>query len=153
MRKLKAVLGYALAGLALVIVLATLMGMNAWEKLLVDATGVRVSPWFTGDEVVRTVTHGGYETRIHRPVFQALVGERDKGFVQVDWAPADSLPAQLEDAIDYDDDGAVDFLVRLDTGGGRAEVTPVGAGVIGLRGACRLDDGWTVRVDLLNTHR
>lgn len=153
MRKLGAVLGYALAGLALLIVLATLMGMNTWEKLLIDATGVRVSPWFTGDEVVRTVSHGGYETRIHRPVFQALIGERDEGFVQVDWAPADSLPAGLDDAIDYDGDGAVDFLVRLDVGGGKAEVTPLDSDVLGLRGTYRLDDGWAVRVDVRNTRR
>ena len=153
MRKLKALLGYALAGLALVIVLATLMGMSAWEKALVAATGVRVSPWFTGDDVVRTDSHGRYEMRIHRPVFQALIGERDEGFVQVDWAPADSLPAGVEHAVDYDGDGTVDFLVRLDTDQGRADVTPVGPEVLGLRDIYRLDDGWAVRVNLRNTRR
>lgn len=153
MRKLRAVMGYALAGLALVIVLATLMGMNTWEKALVAGTGLRVSPWYTGDEVVRTDSHGRYETRIHRPVFQALIGERDEGFVQVDWAPADSLPAGLDDAIDYDGDGVVDFLVRLDTNAGQAEVTPVEPDVLGLRGTYRLDDGWAVRVDVRNSNR
>jgi hypothetical protein len=153
MRKLGAVLGYALAGLALPIVLVTLMGMNTWEKALVAGTGVRVSPWFTGDDVARVVSHGGYETRIHKPVFQALIGERDEGFVQVDWAPADSVPAGLEEAIDYDGDGTVDFLVRLDTDRGLAEVTPVGPGVLGLRDTYRLDDGWAVRVDVRNTRR
>lgn len=153
MGRLGAVLGYTLGGLALVIVLATFVGFPVWEKALVAGTGVRVSPRFTGDEVVRTVSHGCYETRIHRPVFQALFGERDEGFVQVDWAPADSLPVGLDDAIDYDGDGTVDFVVRVDTGTGRAEVTPVGPEVIGLRSVCRLDDGWAVRVDLRNTHR
>ena len=153
MRKLGAVLGYTLAGLALFVVLATLMGMNTWERLLVDATGVRVSPWYTGDEVVRTVSHGRYETRVHRPVFQALIGERSEGFVQVDWAPADSLPACLEDSLDYDGDGVTDFVVRLDTVDGRADVTPVGPEVLGLRGACRLDDGWAVRVNVRNRRR
>lgn len=153
MRKLGAVLGYALAALALPIVLATLMGMNTWEKALVAGTGLRVSPWYTGDEVVRTVSHGSYETRIHKPVFQALIGERSEGFVQVDWAPADSVPAGLEDAVDYDGDGAVDFVVRLDTDGGRAELTTAGTDVLGLRGTYRLDDGWAVRVNVRNRNR
>lgn len=153
MRKLGVVLGYTLAALALPIVLATLMGMNAWEKALVAGTGLRVSPWYTGDEVVRTVSHGRYETRIHRPVFQALVGERSEGFVQVDWAPADSIPVGLEDSIDYDGDGAVDFVVRLDTDKGQAELTTVGSDVLGLRGTYRLDDVWAVRVNVRNKNR
>lgn len=153
MRKLGAALGYTLAGLALVVVLATFVGMGTWERALVDGTGLRVSPWYTGDDVVRTDSHGPYETRIHKPVFQALIGERSEGFVQVDWAPADSVPSGLEDAIDYDGDGAVDFLVRLDTGRGLAEVTPVAPAVLGLRGTYRLDDGWAVRVNVRNTQR
>jgi len=112
--RLKAVLGYTLAALAFVVALATFVGMPAWEKALVSGTGLRVSPWFTGDEVAYTVPHRGYETRIHRPVFQALIGERSEGFVQVDWAPADSLPAVLDEEIDYDRDGVGDFRIRLE---------------------------------------
>ena len=150
MQGLRAGLGYALAALALVIVLATLMGMGQWERALVAATGLRVSPWFTGGDVALTVARGDHRVLVHRPVFQALVGERAEGFVQVDWAPADSLAPVVEDDIDFDGDRSPDFRVRLDTVSGTAEVTPLGADVLGVRGTCRLDDRWAVRVNLRN---
>ena len=87
---------------------------------------------------------------LHRPVFQALVGERAEGFVQVDWVPADSLAPVVEDDVDFDGDRSPDFRVRLDTVSGTAEVTPLVADVLGVRGTCRLDDGWAVRVNLRN---
>ena len=62
-------------------------------NLLVSATGLTVSPWFNGGPVVRTVEHGAYRTEIHRPVFDALIGERSEGFVQVSWRPDGAVPA------------------------------------------------------------
>ena len=153
MRRLPAVLGYALAALALPIVLATFVGLSSWETGLVRATGVRVSPWFTGGEVAATVSHGPYETRIHEPVFQALFGERREGFVQLVVAPADSLPEVVDEAVDYDLDGSVDFRLRLDTATDSAEIDATDPRVIGLQSVTRLDDGVAVRVAVRNARR
>jgi hypothetical protein len=150
MSKLKAFFGYVLATLGLPIVLATFIGQSFWMNGLVSVTGLQISPWFTGDAVAHTVAHAGYETRIHKPVFMALVGERSEGFVQVDWAPLGGVPAQLAEDIDYDGDGQVDFRVELDTGTKQATVTPYGAQVIGLQGIYRLKGAWAVRVNLKN---
>lgn len=150
MSKLKAFFGYALAVLGLPIILATFIGEGFWMKTLVSTTGLRVSPWTTGDEVVRTVPHGAYKTRLHKPVFMALIGERPEGFVQVDWAPPGYVPAQLAEDIDYNADGQPDFRVELDTRTRQAKVTAYTAQVIGLRGVYRLKDAWAVRVDLKN---
>ncbi len=151
MSKLKAFFGYALATLGLPITLATFMGMGFFSNSLVSTTGLRVSPWYTGDEVVHTVTHDGYETRIHRPVFQALIGERSEGFVQVDWAPPGRVPALMAEDIDYNADGQPDFRVELNTQNQQATITPYTAQVIGLHGTYRLKDAWAVRVTLKNT--
>jgi hypothetical protein len=150
MSKLKTFSGYALAVLGLPIVLATFMGQGFWMNSLVSATGLRISPWFTGDVVAQTVAHPGYETRIHKPVFMALIGERSQGFVQVDWAPLGGVPAQLTEDIDYNADGTPDFHVELDTQTRQAKLTPLTAQVIGLQGTYRLKDAWAVRVDLKN---
>ncbi len=150
MSKLKAFFGYALAALGLPVTLATFMGMGFWSNGLVATTGLRVSPWFTGDEVARTVAHESYETRIHKPVFQALIGERSEGFVQVDWAPPGRVPALMAEDIDYNADGQVDFRVELDTQEERATITPYTAQVLGLQGTYRLKDAWAVRVALKN---
>jgi hypothetical protein len=153
MQKLKAILGYIWAALLIPLALATLLGMGSWMKLFVSSTGLTVSPWFSGDVVARTVERDGYETRIHRPVFQALIGERREGFVQVDWGPLDTLPAQVDEEVDFDGDGQVDFRVVLDTASGQATLTPLTEYVLGLTGTYRLDDAWAVRAALKNPRR
>ncbi len=151
MSKLKAFFGYALAALGLPITLVTFVWMGFWSETLVSATGLRVSPWVTGDEVARTVAHDGYETRVHKPVFMALIGERPEGFVQVDWAPPGRVPPLMAEDIDYNADGQADFRVELNTQNQQATITPYTEQVIGLQGTYRLKDAWAVRVTLKNT--
>ena len=153
MQKLKAILGYVWAALLIPLVLATLFGMGSWMEVLVSGTGLTVSPWFSGDVVARTVEHDGYETRIHRPVFLALIGERREGFVQVDWGPLDALPAQVDEEVDFDGDGQADFRVALDTASGQAVLTPLTEYVLSLAGTYRLDEAWAMRAALKNPRR
>jgi len=150
MSKLKAFFGYALAALGLPIVLATFIGQGFWMKSLVSVTGMRVSPWYTGDVVARTVPHDGYETRIHKPVFMALIGEQSEGFVQVDWAPAGKVLSQVAEDIDYNGDGRPDFRLELDTQTRQAHLEPYSPAVIDVRGVYQLKDAWAVRVNLKN---
>jgi hypothetical protein len=79
--KMKAFLGYFTAALMVPVVFISLMGMGPLAEGLVKVTGVVISPWYTGGEVARTVAHGAYELRIHRPVFDWLIGEQREGFV------------------------------------------------------------------------
>jgi hypothetical protein len=122
--------------------------MGRWERGLVAVTGLRVSPWFTGGEVAATVNHGPYETRVHEPVFQALIGEREEGFVQVTVTPSDSLPPVVREDVDFDRDGKPDFTMTLDTAAATAEVEALDDRVGTVRGVVRLDDGIAVRVNL-----
>jgi hypothetical protein len=152
-----AVLGYAWAALALPVVLATFIGMNLWAPKLVAATGVTISPWYTGGEVVRKVEHASYETRIHRPVFNALIGKRKTGFVQVDFVqgpgPAPdrpALPESIDEAIDVNGDGAPDFQIAANSKAGTVVVTGLTPRVLGLDEVVSLDGGLGVRVRLRN---
>ena len=115
MQKLRAIGGYTWAVLTIPIVLATFMGLNFWPKTLVNATGLKVSPWFTGGEVRKTVDHGSYQTLIHRPVFDGLVAQYSSGFVQIDWGPPSALPEQISEDVDLDGDGRPAFHVDLAT--------------------------------------
>lgn len=113
MKKLKAILGYLIAALMVPLGMFTLIGMGPVSEMIVNVTGVRISPLYTGGEVVRTVDHLSYETRIHRPVFDALIGETREGFVQIVWSPRNALPATVEETIDFDTDGTPDFTITL----------------------------------------
>jgi hypothetical protein len=153
MAKIKSILGYTLAALSVPIILLTFMGMGTWMNLLVSSTNVQISPWFTGGEVTRVVDHDRYQTQIHRPVFDALIGERKEGFVQVDWTPKGFAPAQIDEEIDYNGDGAIDFRVQWNTAAEEATVTPYSPEVIGFEGAYQMESAWVVRISLENVSR
>lgn len=148
MGTLKKVLGYGLAVLATPIVLATFIGLQFWAPKLAAATGVQVSAWYTGGEIVRTIAHDGYETRIHRPVFDGFLWDRSEGFVQIDWGPPDSVPPLVAESIDFDNNGTPDFRVELDRQKITARLSEQSDAVIALEGAYKLKKSYTVRVFL-----
>ncbi len=150
MSKLTAIAGYTLAALAVPLVLVTFIGGQFWSELLVSTTGITVSPWMTGGEVVRQVDHSTYQTQIHRPVFDWLIGQRPEGFVQVDWGPLDWLPPRIDEDVDFDGDGQPDFHVTLDTQALSAVLTPRDPRVLRLEGVYRLSDALAIRVSLRN---
>lgn len=139
-----------MAVLSIVIVIATFMGMNSWCQLLVDKTGLTVSPWLTGDVVVNTIEHGIYKTQIHKPVFQGLFGERREGFVQIDWVKVKELPAQIAEDIDYDNDGKTDFSIEY-AGKDQVILKPHNPKVLFVDSTYKMEDSYIVRVRLDNS--
>ncbi len=116
MKRLKIIIACILAFLCIPVVLATFIGMDPISRWIVYRTGIRVSPWNTGGDVSRVIDHGAWRTMIHQPVFQGLIGERDQGFVQVDWLKRTSWPETIDETIDYDHDGKADFRLLLRKG-------------------------------------
>ena len=156
MAKLKTVLGYIVAALSIPIMLAAALGPRAPVVApaivfgFLSATRLEHSANWTGGEVVQTLEHGAYRTEIHRPVFDALIGERQKGFIQVGWAPLEALPAHIDQEIDADGDGQVDFRIELDTATHQATLTPYTSQVIDLQGVYKLGESLAIRVGLRN---
>lgn len=153
MQKLKAILGYLVAVITIIIVLPTFVGLEGWGNRLVYATQLRVSPWFSGGDIERTMNRNGYNIILHKPVFMGLIGETSTGFVQMEWTPFSALHGTINDEVDYDGDGQNDFRVRLDTVNGQAKVYPENDRVIGLNEVLKLREGWMVRINLRNKSR
>ena len=152
MAKLKSVLGYALAALGIPVMIAAVL---AWSVLglggpFVSALGLTTSANWIGGEVVQTINHGAYQTEVHRPVFDALIGEHKKGFVQVAWRPDDALPARIDEEIDADADGQADFRIELETATRQASLTPYLPNVLELEGVYDLGETLAIRVRLKN---
>ncbi len=148
MARLKKIFGYSIAWLGVPLVMATFIGMNFWAGQLVSATGVKVSPWFVGGEVVHIIAHDHYQTQLHRPVFDGLLWDSKEGFVQVDWRPFNALPRRIEEDIDYDQDGRNDFRVTIDVPSLQAQIQPLSPTVLGLEGVFHLEDSVAARVRL-----
>ena len=146
MKKFKSLLGYVWAAAAFLIVLATFYGNNYFSRLLASATGITVSPWYSGGEIMKTVDHGNYKTFIHRPVFDCLTGQKKEGFIQINWSPAGGLPPVMKEGIDYDGDGREDFIVVLTTASGDAALASAAPNVRGIEKSYSLRNGWAVRV-------
>lgn len=153
MKTIRSGLGYFWAFLAVPVVLATFIGMNFWAEKLAYGTGVKISPWFSGGEVVRTIPHPGYQTAIHRPVFDGLIADRAEGFVQLRWKPEKDrqLPPELSEAVDYDGDGKVEFEIQFRTRDNRAVLVARDPRVMNVENVYDLGRDRAVRVRLRNT--
>jgi hypothetical protein len=150
MTQFKKLLGYTVAWLSVPIVLATFIGMNFWAEKLVSATGVKVSPWFTGGEETKIVSHHEYQVVIHRPIFDGLFWEKQEGFVQVDWRPIAGLPGQVVEDVDVTGDGQPDFKIEIDMINLQAKLLSQAPMVMALEGVYRLKDSVAVRVRIQN---
>ena len=148
--RLQTFLGYTTAVLMMVVVLATFLGMNSFSHKLISATGLKISPWFSGGEIVRTIDHGSYKTLQHRAVFDALIGQRAEGFVQVDFSPSAALPDKINEKIDFDLDGKIDFNLEYDVVANTAVLTAYNRRVLSLAGCYVLKERRAVRVLLRN---
>ena len=154
-QKLKPGFGYTWAILCFIIVLATFLGLNYWERTLAQDTGIHISPHFSGGEVRQTIDHGSYKTILHRIVFDGLRRERSEGFVQIDWVPNDkqALPSSLEKNFDIDGDGSIEIGVYLDTAAQKAELRRRATWVLGLEPLIAADSERILRVRLRNPCR
>jgi hypothetical protein len=146
MRRTRKVFGYIWAVVCTIIAVVTFMQRPYFASALATKSGVTISPRFSGGETRWIVAHAGYRTLIHRPVFDGLFSEREKGFVQVNWEPRTGLPRMITEEIDYDGDGRADFRIMLDTITGGSSLRAYDVSVISVDRSYRLSNGWAVRI-------
>jgi hypothetical protein len=146
MARIKRVLGYTWAVLAVLIVAATFMGNNYFSRKLASAAGVTVSSRITGGEVVQVNDHGPYKAFVHRPVFDGLVGDRATGFIQINWESAGLLPPVIEERVELGGKRPVRLMVRLDTRAGEATAQDYSGLPLRVDHVYRLPSGFAVRV-------
>lgn len=134
------------AALATPAVFLSLAGSDAFSRTLAEKSGLKISPRFTGGEIVAEIEHGGYKALLHRPVFDGIAGERDTGFIQVDWRPLPALPPALSEEIPLPGGGS--FRLNVETATGRASCEGGGGRVLCDPSTARAKNALTVRVKL-----
>ena len=148
MQRLRTIMSYTLALLATPLVMATFIGLGHWSKSLVAATGIRIYPRISGGEVVRMLDHLGYQTELHRAVFDGFLWDEKTGFVQIDWIPSLTAPRNIVEEIDYNQDGQMDFRIQLDTQTLEAKLVGYNSHVLNLGAVYKLKKGYAVRIKL-----
>lgn len=113
MFRIRPVLGYTGAVITLAAALLTPFLLYGWFQNVIGGAGLRIHPMYSGGEVSRVVTRGGYSILVNRPVLRGTPLERFDSFVQLTWTPASGLPERVADEVDLDGDGKPDALVQF----------------------------------------
>ncbi len=151
MKTVRTIFAYSWAVLGVPLILTTFFGMETWARKLVETTGLKVAPKFSGGEVVRTIEHDGFTTSIHEPSFDGLLRPCLEGFVQIDWKSAKGpLPETISESIDYNQDGSPDFSIKISTQTNQFEFTAHNPAVIAAEKIIAIPNGKVLRVRLKN---
>ena len=106
-------LGYGAAIFTVLFALALPIKVMPVFLSIVGALDLKIAPWFSGGEVAFVIDRGNYQIKVYRPVYPALMGEGEKGFVQLVWQPRNVLPVMVQDSIDLNRDGTLDCEVSF----------------------------------------
>jgi hypothetical protein len=150
MKRLFTVLGFVWAVICLVIVLMMFPGLNSCSRQLAKLPFMKINPSLSGGDVAATIDYDSYTINIHKPVFEALIGESSRGFVQLDWNWNDSIPVPVTDTIDFNMDNETDFIIKIDPSNENLQIVSLRDAVGGIEASARTENGWIVRVGLVN---
>lgn len=150
MKKILRLPAYLWAVLCVLLIPATFIGNAGFAKQLAKLPFMKISPVYSGGEIDRTIADNGLRIDIYKPVFEALIGESSKGFVQVKFSADSILPVQIDREIDYDNDGSPDFKLAINTKTGDTQFESFNKYATDLGISAKVKDYWIVRVEMRN---
>jgi hypothetical protein len=146
MKKIKFIAGITWAFAGLLIIMILFPGLTGFSKSLSHLPFMRINPNYSGGDIAFSDSVPGYRLDIRKPVFDGLLGERKKGFVQLDWRG--KLPEIISDTIDFDRDGKSDFMIAINTMESKTEIKPLDRRVESVNVSTATSYGWAVRINL-----
>jgi hypothetical protein len=146
MKIIKIIAGITWAFLCLIIIILLFPGLDSFSSSAAKLPFMKINPNFTGGEVEQQLISQSCTLSIRKPVFDGLIKERKKGFVQLDWRG--NLPDKLNDTIDYNLDGIPDFHIMVDRILSITDMEPISDKVKNVNTSTRTSYGWAVRVGL-----
>lgn len=146
MKKIKIILGISWATLCLVLIIILFPGLNSFSGKVAGLPFMKINPNMTGGAPAREIVSANCTIVVRKPVFDGLIGERKKGFVQIDWRG--ELPQVLNDTIDYNSDGINDFTVNIIRETGATVLNPLSDKVEGTSVSTPTSYGWCLRAKL-----
>jgi len=146
MKKIKIIAGIAWAFICLILILILFPGLNSFSTSASKLPFMKINPNFSGGEVAQQFVTESCTLEIRKPVFDGLLRERTKGFVQIGWRG--NLPDIIDDTIDFDSDSDPDFHVLIDTRDQKTKLDPLCPEVLDLNISTPVSYGWAIRVNL-----
>lgn len=145
MRKILHFFAFLWAGISFVLLLSVFMKMETYERLVMKLPFMKVDPIYTGGNVLYQVAKENRTLSIHEPIFSALFGESDEGYVQIDISP---ILTEFSDSVDYDHDGRMNFYLKLKNS--EYSVSSLDGKPYDISAHCCTDSNQIVRIGMLN---
>ena len=146
MKKIKIIAGISWAFIGLIVIIILFPGLNSLSGSVARLPFMKINPNYTGGEIAQRMITEKCTLDIRKPVFDGLLGERKKGFVQVDWRG--NLPGIIEDTIDFNFDSIPDFAISIDLNGSKTSLNPMNSKVNDISISTPVSYGWAVRVGI-----
>jgi hypothetical protein len=147
MKKIKMIAGIAWAFAGLLIIIILFPGLTGFSKSLGQLSFMKINPNYSGGDIAFSDTVPGYRLDIRKPVFDGLLGDRKKGFVQLDWRGR--IPEIISDTIDFNRDGVSDFVIDINTRESKTGFDPLDRRVESVNVSTATSYGWAVRINLI----
>ena len=148
MKKIKIIAGITWAFLCLILILVLFPRLNSFSDSASKLPFMKINPNYSGGEVAYQITAASCTTDIRKPVFEGLINERKKGFVQIDWRG--NIPDEITDTIDYDLDKKADFYVTIVRSQSKTSLKSFNSRVGEVLVSTPTSYGWALRVMLKN---
>lgn len=147
MKKIKIIAGITWAFICLILIIILFPGLNSFSSSAAKLPFMKINPNYTGGEVAKQLIEAGCTLDIRKPVFDGLIKERKRGFVQLDWRG--NIPDEIVDSIDYDLDKIPDFRIKIDRINSKTSLEPLNSKVKAVAISTPTSYGWAVRVELV----
>jgi hypothetical protein len=147
MKKIKIIAGIIWAFLCLILIIILFPGLNSFSTSTAKLPFMKINPNYSGGEVARQLIEASCTLDIRKPVFDGLIKERNRGFVQIDWRG--NIPDKIVDTIDYDLDKIPDFCIFIDRNQSKTVLDPINKKVRDVIISTPTSYGWAVRVELI----
>jgi hypothetical protein len=147
MKKMKIIAGISWAFFSLILILILFPGLNTFSVTVSRLPFMKINPRYAGGEIVNQIITDNCTLSIRKPVFNGFFGERSSGFVQMDWRG--SIPENIGDSIDYDQDGKCDFYISIDRNKSKTSLEPFNEKVRNIVISTPTSYGWSARTGLL----
>jgi hypothetical protein len=148
MNKIKMTAGIIWALVCLIVMTILYFSLGNFSAGLAKLPFMKLNPNLTGGEIVQQRVMDNCTLMIRRPVFDGFLGERRKGFVQIDWKG--NIPEKLWDTIDYNMDSSPDFIIGIETAENTANLKALNPAVRNMEISTRTSFGWVARVNIIN---
>jgi hypothetical protein len=150
MKTILSIIGYSWAVICILLIPLTFIGNGSFANMLAKQSFMKVNARYSGGDIDHYLIKKDYKLEVYKPIFTALIGESSEGFVQVKWVVGKELPPAICDTIDFDNNGAPDFSVNIDTKTGKTELKAFDKNVTNLLISSKVKENWLIRVNLKN---